>query len=170
MPAKFGKTTRIKVVGGAVHFRYEQWEKTDLVRAVEHYGAALDDWSPVFAKFWPYQKASLRRNFEAQGRPNRWRRLARRTLADRRRKGYGPGPILVRSGTLKRGFLGDWGKTYFRINNRARSRRGYPYFWPHQLGAPKANIPQRIMVVLLQQDQAQFTRLARQHIAYRGGV
>jgi hypothetical protein len=26
------------------------------------------------------------------------------------------------------------------------------------------------MIVLLQQDQAQFTKLARQHITYRGGL
>jgi phage gpG-like protein len=170
MAPTFGQTTRIKVVGGEVHFRFEQWEKTDLVRAAEHYGEALDDWSPVFEQFWPYQKSSIMRNFEAQGRPTRWKRLSKRTIADRRRRGYGAGPILVRSGTLKRGFLGDWGKKYFRINNRARSPKGYPYFWVHQLGAAKAHIPQRIMVVLLRQDQAQFTKLARKHIAYRGEV
>lgn len=167
MPA-FGKTTRIKVVGGTVEFRFKRWDKTELARGLEHYGEALDDWSPVFEQFWPYQKRSIARNFEAQGRPRKWRRLKPATIRDRRRQGYGPGPILKRSGKLKRGFLADWGKKYFRISNRARSRKGYPYYWAHQLGARKAHIPKRVMVVFLKQDQAQFTKLAREHVSYKG--
>ncbi len=38
------------------------------------------------------------------------------------------------------------------------------YFAIHQAGAPDANIPARPMIVLLPQDQAEFTRLARLHL------
>lgn len=40
-------------------------------------------------------------NFAAQGRPSRWEPLAQATIKDRITRGYGPGPILDREGTLK---------------------------------------------------------------------
>lgn len=45
-----------------------------------------------------------RTNFQTEGRMSgrRWRGLADRTLEDRARQGYGPGPILDRSGALRR--------------------------------------------------------------------
>jgi phage virion morphogenesis protein len=36
------------------------------------------------------------RNFEAEGRPQKWKHLAKSTIRDRRRKGYWPGKILQR--------------------------------------------------------------------------
>lgn len=45
---------------------------------------------------------SIHQNFAAQGRP-RWKALKRSTVQDRLMKGYPRGPILQRSGRLKRG-------------------------------------------------------------------
>lgn len=52
---------------------------------------------------------SLQHNFEVGGRPS-WAELLGTTVAKRRRKGYGPTPILVQTGTLKRvsGQLNLW--------------------------------------------------------------
>jgi phage gpG-like protein len=44
---------------------------------------------------------SIRTNFEVGGRP-KWRDLTANTLAARKYEGYGPTPILVRSGMLRR--------------------------------------------------------------------
>lgn len=158
MGRRFGKTTVIKVVGGEVEYRFADNRKTDLVRKVEHFGQAVRDWSPVFQAFGPYMLRSISRNFEAEGRPGRWAPLRPATIRERIREGYGAGPILVRTGRLKRGFRFEARPRTFRLFNRV------PYYPHHQYGAPRANIPRRQMVVLLRQDQAEFTKIARKHL------
>lgn len=156
--ARVGESTRIRVIGGQVEFRFKNPQKTDFAVAVEHYGKAASDWGPVFDAFGPYMLRSINRNFEAEGRPRRWRKLRPSTIRERIRKGFGARPILKRKGKLKKGFKYQPGKTVFRLYNRV------PYFPHHQFGAPRAHIPARRMIVLLTQDKAAFTRVARKHL------
>lgn len=163
MARRRGKNTRIRAVGGFVEFSFRDPQETEFFQALEHYGDGLKDWSAVFAEFAPYQLRSIDRNFQGQGRPKRWARLAPSTIAERIRLGYGRGPILQRTKRLRRGFRAEYGKTVLRIINRT------PYFGYHQYGAPRANIPARQMIVLLAQDKAQFTRIARKHMRLING-
>lgn len=158
MVQRRGKQTRIKLVGGDVTFSVQSPDDVELMRPVEHYLTGARDFSPVYAKFADYHRRSIDRNFAAEGRPGRWAPLKAATIRERIRLGYGPGPILVRTGRLKRGFRFEWGPRSYRVWN-VRS-----YFVYHQFGAPGANIPARPMLVLLPQDQREFTRLARLHL------
>lgn len=45
---------------------------------------------------------SFKKNFDAEGRPDSWTPLSDATLAIREREGYGDGPILDRTGALKK--------------------------------------------------------------------
>jgi len=45
---------------------------------------------------------SVRKNFDEEGRVDKWAALKRSTIKQRERKGYWPGKILQRSGILKR--------------------------------------------------------------------
>jgi len=45
---------------------------------------------------------SIKMNFAAQGRPDAWQRLAKSTVVSRMRKGFSRGPILVRTGLLRK--------------------------------------------------------------------
>lgn len=152
------KATRIKVIGGEMTFSMSDPQFVEWRKPLDHYGRAGKDFSPVFKDFARYHRRSITRNFEAEGRPARWTPLAESTIRDRIRKGFAPGPILVRTGALKRRFWFSWGKQQYRVGNYQ------PYFPHHQYGAPRANIPRRAMIVLLQQDKATFTRLARKHL------
>jgi hypothetical protein len=49
------------------------------------------------------------------------------------------------------------------MRNTVRSD-GYQYFAAHQYGYRSGNLPRRAMLVLLDQDKAQFTRIARNHL------
>lgn len=153
-----GKNTRIRVVGGTVHFSFENPQNITFAERISHYGRRAKDMSPVFDEYGPYMLRSIDRNFQAEGRPDRWARLAPATIQERIRLGFGRGPILQRTKKLRRGFRTESGKRTFRIKNIV------DYFAHHQYGAPKANIPMRRMVVLLVQDRAQFTRIARKHL------
>lgn len=156
--ARRSKHTRIKLVGGEMTFSMSDPQFVELRRPLEHYRTAARDFSPVYKRFSQYQRRSINRNFAAEGRPRRWAALRPATVADRVRQGFGAGPILVRTGAMKRGFKFGWNTTTYWVYNTAA------YFLYHQHGAPAANIPARPMVVLLPQDQAQFTRLARAHL------
>lgn len=153
-----GQVTRIKTIGGEVTFSVQDSQFVEWRQPVEHFGRAARDYGPVFEAYSAYHRRSIDRNFAAEGRPDRWAALAPATIADRRRRGFGAGPILQRTGALARSWRFDWGPRHYRVWN-AR------WWWVvHQSGSEKANVPARPMLVLLPQDKAQFTRLARQHL------
>lgn len=155
---KRGVSTRIKLVGGEVTFSMQDSQLVEMRQPLDHYTEGSKNFSPVFEEFWQYHRRSIQRNFEAEGRPEKWAPLKAATIRERIRLGYGAGPILVRTGALKRGFRADWGPRSYRVSN-------LKFYFPfHQQGAPRANIPARPMLTLLPQDLAQFTRIARKHL------
>lgn len=155
------KNTRIRLIDSEIQFSMQDPDLVEVTRQLDHYGKAIGNFRPVFTEFWKYHQRSIMRNFAAEGRPDSWAPLQPATIADRLRRGYGAGPILQRSGSMMRGFYQKSSRTQYRVRN---SRF---YFAYHQDGAPDANIPARPMMVLLPQDQTQFTKLARQHLLGR---
>lgn len=156
--ADFGKHTVVKVVGGTLEYRFQDRKRTDFTDRLDRIGVKLTDWRPVFQQYGAYLLRSIDRNFQAQGRPSRWKPLAPATIRERLREGYGAGPILQRSGALRRSF---------RFEPRPRTLRVWntkPYFIYHQQGGEI--IPQRQMVVVLRQDRGELTRLARKHTGF----
>lgn len=146
----------IKLHGTRVKFAFEGDGIGRWLNKMNYFDSQAQNLKPVFDSFGDYMLRSIDRTFQAEGRPKPWAPLAPGTIEDRIRKGYGRGPILVRTGDLKRGFGVDTGPAFFRISN------GMRYFKFHQYGTKKA--PQRIMVQLLRQDKAQFTRAYRRHL------
>jgi phage gpG-like protein len=155
---KAQQSKRIRIVGGEVRFTVSDPGAEEMVKALEFYNTQVSDFSPVFEAFAAYHRRSIARNFAAEGRPRRWAPLQPETIKDRLRQGYASGPILQRSGRLMRNFQITWRKTSYSVRNPL------PYFNAHQFGYPAGNIPARPMLVLLAQDKAQFTRLARIHL------
>lgn len=153
-----GRNTRIKLVGGEITFSMRDSQLIEMRQPLEHYLTGARDFSPVFEAFRDYHKRSIQRNFTAEGRPDKWAPLQAKTIQERIALGYGAGPILVRSGAMKRGWKFEIGPRSYRVTNRRH------YWLYHQEGAPNANIPARPMLVVLPQDLAQFTRLARLHL------
>ena len=150
------KSFRAKIVGGNIEFQVPaQWlsyatELTDLE-------ARMLDIRPVFEKFGGYHLESIARTHAQQGRPKKWRELAESTKADRKRKGFPPErPILERTGTMKNAYAYKYTKTTYWMDNPT------PYFKYHQKGTKR--IPQRIVIQLLAQDKAQFTRYRNQYL------
>lgn len=153
-----GVNTRIKFIGGEISFSVRDSQFVEWMQPIEHFGRAARDFSPVFAQYSDYHRRSIERNFAAEGRPTRWASLKDSTIEDRRRQGFGAGPILYRTGTLANSWRFDWGPRSYRVWN---SR----WWWVvHQMGSKDGTIPARPMLTLLPQDKAQFTRIARQHL------
>lgn len=152
------RSKRIQIVGGEVRFSVSDPGASEMVKALDHYRAQTTDFSPVFEAFAAYHRRSILRNFMAEGRPLRWSPLQPATIRDRQRQGYGAGPILQRSGRLMRAFEFNWRRQSYSVRNTT------PYFNAHQFGYAPNSLPARPMLVLLAQDKAQFTRLARLHL------
>lgn len=129
-----------------------------LDRVFDALGATMRELEDVLRESVPTIRAAHRATFTSEGARGRgkWQPLAARTLADRRRKGYPPGPILVRSGKLKAHVL----------NTPAVTRRtgrdvtltiapsptvagtGKPYYRVQALGGGPSAIPSRPMVAI----------------------
>lgn len=82
----------------------------NFVRGAAIYAGRIDKLGMQFKSFKEPLTQSLHRviipsiyaNFQAQGRPA-WKKLTKRTVQDRMYKGFARGPILQRTGRLKRG-------------------------------------------------------------------
>jgi len=72
-----------------------------------------------------------------------WAPLAQSTITGRIKAGYGSGPILQRTGALRRSFGADVTK-----NRAVMSSRGVPYFKYHQSRRPRTRLPRRPMLVM----------------------
>lgn len=116
--------------------------------------ATLRDMPAVLEAAVPAIRDAHRAVFESEGAAGRgsWPALAPSTLADRARLGYGPGPILVRSGELKQHVL----STPAQITRKGRgvelrirpadSVGGVPKYVANALGTSR--IPSRPMVAI----------------------
>jgi phage gpG-like protein len=70
---------------------------------VDKLGAQFRSWKePLMRSLVEVIIPSIKMNFAAQGRPDAWQRLAKSTVVSRMRKGFSRGPILVRTGLLRR--------------------------------------------------------------------
>lgn len=74
-----------------------------LDRIFDAFGATMDDVPDVLRSAVPTIREAHRAVFSSEGSAGRgrWAPLAPRTLAERARLGFGPGPILVRTGALR---------------------------------------------------------------------
>lgn len=155
-----GKNTVARFLGGKITFRVSGSADVDeFIKDLNGVAARSTDLSPALEAIGHYLMGSINRNFERGGRPNKWAGLAPSTIKDRARHGYGPTPILVRSGLLKNSLTVPGApKQIFRVGPRSLKFgtrvKYYPY---HQYGTD--TIPQRIMVTLQRQDRAQVGRI-----------
>jgi len=142
----FGGQLVIRVVGESPQEQYKKILKGLSERA--------KNMKPVMDAWGKYMLESIDRNFKAQGRP-KWTRLAPATIADRKRKGFGSGPILQRTKKLRKSFRHVSTAVNMKIY-------GIDYGIYHQKGGAK--IPQRIIVNLQAKDRAELTKLINRWI------
>lgn len=135
---------------------------------------ALNKWAQVEVMIRSWMKSgqpdeimqkSFTQNFASQGRP-KWSKLADSTLADRKKKGYSPSPILVRTGNLRDEVTSLTGK----VTTAGRSMqmvwgidqiRDKGKFASHQAGIRN---PQRQMIGFQKIDATRLGRSLREFI------
>ena len=82
--------------------------------------------------------------FAAEGIP-RWRKLSPYTIRDRIAKGFGPGPILQRTGKLKRSYTGESRYGVWKTNRNSLTYTNLvPYAAFHERGTTR--IPARHII------------------------
>jgi len=152
----------------------------NFVRGAAVYAGMIDRLGMQFRSFKDPLNKSLNRviipsiyaNFAAQGRPS-WKPLTRGTIQDRLRKGYARGPILQRTGRLKRGATRKniWDIRPLSAAGGAGAdmllmRTNYfdqlvPYGKFHQLGAkvPESRVSRGLSVDISQDTAGEFAAL-----------
>ncbi len=162
--AKWGKDTVAKFLGGQVTFSLSaDKSQADYKKDIDGIITRGTDMTPAMEKIGLYLMGATLRNFEAGGRPQ-WVPLKPATIADRREQGYGAGPILVRSGKLKRSLTkrGAPGQIFQPKPRSLRYGSSLEYFQDHQKGT--ALIPARMMLVMQKQDRSQVSRIVNRFI------
>jgi len=171
----WGKRTVLKFLGGEAIVRVstDPLSPPDYVKSLEGIVKRSEDMSQAYFAVAQYIMGSIDRTFKAEGRPRRWQKLADTTIADRIRKGFGPKPILVRTGLL-RNSLTRMGapQQHLRIGPRSlQFGSNVDYFLPNQMGTD--TIPAREMFLLQRQDNSQISRILNTYVntgevTYRG--
>jgi phage gpG-like protein len=102
-------------------------------------------------------KKAKDRQFDTEGRETEtareWPELAQKTLEDRFKKGFPPGPILQRTGRLKK----DWSKAL--SGNIGSLKSNTPYVNTHQFG--EWIVPQRKIGEFKQKDREKIMTLLK---------
>lgn len=84
------------------------WDISDAEKKDQVLTHAVVDMTPAMAKAEEIVRRAIDRRFEEQGNGEQpWAPLAPSTIADRARKGFGPTPILQRTGDLRGSMKGS---------------------------------------------------------------
>lgn len=154
---RFGDDTRAKIFGGYVEFRFENPQgDVDWKVYLSDIEKRMRNLTPVFERFGGYMLESIERTHKAEGRPQKWQALSPKTVKERIRLGFGAGPILDRTGKMRRSYQYEAKPRSFKVWNSTK------YHKFHQSGTKY--IPQRLTIQLLAQDKAQFTRARNNYI------
>lgn len=128
--------------------------QSELVGKFATWGRAISDLSPAWEKVGYRLQHDFAVQFEAEGgflsTAPKWAPLKPSTIADRLRKGFGPGPILRRTGMLMASAtIRGAAANVFEVGpDHVTVGTALPYAIFHQKGAPGAHIPQRKMIAL----------------------
>jgi len=153
--AKFGKSTRLKVVGGTLEVNMPGEGADKWLTRIQRFQLRTKDLSGVFGDFGEYMLASIDRNFAAGGRP-KWKPLTPAYARYKRR--FTSNGILIWSGKMRKGFGYRTTPRTMQITN---SSKLFPW---HQEGVPQNNLPARPMVILQPRDRGELSRLMREFI------
>lgn len=125
-------------------------------------------WPQVYAEF----RAITTKAFDTSGASTDlgpWPALAPKTIAERQRQGFGAGPILERTGALRRALTLGQGAyirttaTRFTVQlaSEPASVASFPY---HQSPAPRRKLPRRAMISLTADQRTQLIRPIRLYV------
>lgn len=156
---RWGKETVAKFLGGQVIFNLTgDRTREEYTKDLDGIIARSTDMTSAMKRVGLYLMGATSRTFKAEGRPRRWQALSPMTIADRRRQGFGDGPILRRTGTLERSLTqpGARGSIFEPRPRSLRYGSRLNYFEVHQKGI---GVPKRVMLIIQRQDKSQISRI-----------
>lgn len=159
---RFGRNTTVKLVGGSLYVNIPGRGTQQIRDRATHIQARATNMQPLFNDYGDYLLERIDKSFRYEGLPRRWRPLAASTVRERMRLGYGEGPILQRTGRLRRGFRKKVTPRTLQIANN-RSTNGVNLFAVHQHGT--RTIPARPMLRFTRVERMALSRLVEVHLS-----
>lgn len=137
-----------------IEFELDQRAVSRYQKGLEGYEGRAKNLRKPFREFGGYLLEGIDSQFaSASG----WPALKPSTIRQRQSEGYGAGPILVRSGKLKKGFgQRPTAQTLTLINTRKSEKGKYIYHY-HQNG--RGNNPKREMLIVNQTTKSEYQNI-----------
>lgn len=130
----------------------------------------LGDLTPVMKNIGEIVIASIGKTFESEGRPKKWKPLARSTIRQRERLGHWPGKILQRHGFLKQMAYRAESKRVLVFPRSEAQRYGAIHHFGGMAGrGHKAKIPARPFMLVQNEDWAEIKRIAETYLLKGSG-
>lgn len=129
----------------------------------------IKDLRKPFAEAATIFEKDMESQFRREGRDPKWKPLKPKTIQDRLRQGFSAGPILTRSGAMRRSFTQSNATGHIREIERMRMKVGSNLMVGrhilaaiHTEGNPKGNLPSRpVLVIGAGATKSMFTVVAR---------
>ncbi len=123
----------------------------------------IDDLSPAMEVIGELGVASIQKNFEVGGRPQKWEALAESTVAHRIKMNKWPGQILINKGELKQ-ITYDAGKREVTLNPADVPYAAIQHFGGKAGRGRKVKIPAREYMVLQDEDGVEIQAVLADHV------
>lgn len=134
-----------------------------LREALVNVGEKLEDFTEPLRGAGQLLLDDVRRNFDTEGGyVGGWVPLSASTIADRKRLGFGPGPILHRTGRYKRSFKAVVNKRRMVID-----AWGVKYHKYHQSTKPRTKIPRRPTLFFRNETKAEIMRGFQEYVRFK---
>lgn len=164
MKQRFGVDTRIKLIGGELHFNMPGRGLSTFQEKITRFSRNANNMQPAFDEYGGYLvRESIPANFRREGTSQRQWKALTPAYAERKRRAGGNAGILDFSGGLRSGFRHEATKRTLRVTNRRRVN-GVSLFHVHQNGTRKRRLPSRAMVFLGTPEKHKFTEVVQRHL------
>ncbi len=154
------------MVEQGVRFTLEIEGEVQLDRALSRFGEHLSDMAPFFEQLSNKLMSITSLQFDSEGgRTGGWAPLSPQYAAYKLSQ-VGAQPLLSYSGRMRRSLTERGGENIREITSDSlrwgtsvRSSGGFPYPRVHQTGGPRANIPQRRIIDLTEDDRREMMKM-----------
>lgn len=154
---------RINILGGELGVSYDGDGSRLALRKAQQIAHDAGNFTAAHNEAGRLFMTNIRRQYIAEGRPDKWAPLRPSTIAEKQRLGYGGRGILVRTGELKNSWRFTATNARMRVYNTKRVGR-YNLAAIHENGVPRNNLPARKQTQITPEFRRRIFRVYRRHL------
>lgn len=144
------------------HLKFTVEGVAELDRVLGMFHSRVDNFKAPLQQSANLILSDVQTNFDTQGAlAGGWQPLAQGTIKGRIRAGFGAGPILQRTGALRKSFYSLVDEKKALVSSHS------PYFAYHQSRMPRAKLPRRVMLILTENTKQNIVEVFHKFLMQR---